>query len=78
MLFHLHDSTAVCCLNAPQYGETFVNKVYSVADITELDFYDYGTIIVYCNNNGTITPGFFDETYNWCRSKALETKTVSP
>ena len=54
-----------------QYGETFVNKVYSVEGITEEAVYKTGAIEVKCQYNGTIYPPFFNETYNWCRSKFI-------
>jgi hypothetical protein len=54
-----------------QYGETFVNKVYSVEGITEEAVYKTGAIEIKCQNNGTIYPAFFNETYDWCRREFL-------
>ena len=50
-----------------QFGETFVNKVYSVEGINEDEVYTNGNIRVQCRSNGTIYPDFFNQTYNWCR-----------
>ena len=57
-----------------QYGETFVNKVYSIEGITEEAVYKTGIIEINCQYNGTLTPPFFNETYNWCRRKFLDYK----
>ena len=51
-----------------------MNKVYSIEGITEEAVYKTGIIEINCQYNGTLTPPFFNETYNWCRRKFLDYK----